>query len=275
LIAQQRQTIPANPQTIGAGCLFLIILAVIGSILKGRNHTDQVSTEKTHDAIAKNADSEKSERKSISIKETSKPVSDKKPSVGPFPPKTIIPVKPAVEPAPPPRRIDPSKPPPGFTSDWVRIGSIRTRVAGIMLARTKLAEKNGREFLSAGPMLAIWVETESLMTAKVELHRWINPGEAFARLMGSNGKSVPPMKFSAGVRPAGQLERGTRVVPGGPGVMDVLVFEVPEEGIGSLVLELDGSHVDEGDLFIHPCPARRPLCRRYVSLSRYIDSHRH
>jgi hypothetical protein len=224
-------------------------------IFKGRNHTDQASTDKTSDSISKNADSEKSEHKSITIKETGKAGTDKSELVGPVPPKTANSLKTSLEVAPPPRRMDPSKPPPGFTSDWVRIGSIRTRVIGIKLARTKLAEKNGREFLSADPMLAIWVETESLMTAKVELHRWINPGEAFARLMGSGGKSVPTMKFPAGVRPAGQLERGVRLIPGGPGVIDVLVFEVPEAGINSLVLELDGSHVDEVDLFIHNIPA--------------------
>ncbi len=241
-----------NPSVLGGGCLLIVIVLVIGALLKGRNHPDQTTTEKTPDSISKKAHSEKSDDKLTPIKETG---ADKKPLVAPDLPKPTISLKLSLELAPPPRRIDPSKPPPGFTSDWVRLGNIRTRVAGIKWGRTKLADKDGREFLSAEPMLAIWVETESLMTANVELRRWINPGEAFARLKGSGGKSVPPVKFPSGIRPAGQLERGARLIPGGLGVIDVLVFELPEEGVRALVLELDGSHVDESDLFIHKIPA--------------------
>jgi hypothetical protein len=158
---------------------------------------------------------------------------------------------PKVAVAPPPRRIPLNRPPTGDSSEWVRRGEIRTRVVGASVFRPVLTNDKGQEFPSPDPLLVVWVETQSLTAANVELRRWINPLNEFAVLTDARGARIKVATFARGARVGGQLEGAHKLVPGGPGVVDVLCFETPSVAARTLTLTLDAKHVGEGGDFVH------------------------
>jgi hypothetical protein len=226
---------PGQNSLVLGGCLVMVVGVVIIAAMFGgrrereRNGADQAkATEKGNKQVAEMPVVPGEQVKPRTPTQTHP---DPEPAVtAPEPPKVGI--------APPPRRIDPSFPPPGFASDWVRIGGIRTRVAGVKVGPAWLADQNGREFRSPDTVLTIWVETESVNASGVTMRRWINPVTTFARLQTTSGIAIPHTTFSPGLRVAGQLERGRQLLPGGSGIVDVLVFEKPRIGAGALVLRL-------------------------------------
>jgi hypothetical protein len=169
----------------------------------------------------------------------------------PIKPKTET--KPSLEIAPPPRRVPLNRLPAGFALDWVRHGEIQTRVIGAAVLRPTLTNSAGQEFPAPDPMLLVWVETQSLTTGSVTLRRWINPLTEFVEITDTSGTRIRSARFASGARVGGQLEGGTKLVPGGPAVLDVLAFEVPTTK-RSLRLALAGRHVSEGEDFIHIIP---------------------
>lgn len=147
-----------------------------------------------------------------------------------------------------------NRPPEGFASKWVRHGEIQTRVVGASAFRPILTNDNGHEFASPDHILVVWVETQSLTASNVIVRRWQNPLNDFAAVTTVGGAEIKPAKFKGGARVAGQLETGHKLVPGGPGVIDVLAFEVPDSSARALRLKLDATHVCEGEDFIHWIP---------------------
>lgn len=155
--------------------------------------------------------------------------------------------------APPPRQLDARVPPSGFTSQWVQLGAIRTRVTGVRIERPLLVE-NGHEFRSPTRCIVVWVETAGVGGTR-EVRRWLSPGLSFAALQSDPAQRLPPTKFGPGIRPAGQLEGGHKVVPGGPPVVDVLVFEGPRVPVDALFLTLEDEHVGEVGTMRHVIPS--------------------
>ncbi|HEY1191624.1 MAG TPA: hypothetical protein VGE74_28585 [Gemmata sp.] len=159
---------------------------------------------------------------------------------------------PADNAAPAPRRVT-NRPPEGFSTTWVRVGGIETRVVGAAVRRPVLVDPKGSEFLAADKVLLVWVETQNAGKAGGELRRWIGSFEAAATLTGSSG-DLAPVRFP-GATVAGQLDRTVKLEPGKPGAIDVLVFTLPEDAARPLSLRLLGSHVGESGSFTHTIPA--------------------
>jgi hypothetical protein len=157
--------------------------------------------------------------------------------------------------APPPRPVDPRRPPSGFDTPWQRVGAIETRVTGIAVIPIRLVDRNHKEFPAVGPLLAIWVETRNVSPGRKELRRWIGAFESLAQLSGSDGRNIPVAKFDSALQPLLQLD-GTHQLPsGGPPVLDVLVFTLPKTDQQTLTLKLNASHVGEIGTFTHTIPA--------------------
>ena len=131
---------------------------------------------------------------------------------------------------------------------------MRTRVTGACVTFPVLTDDTGREFPSPTACLLVWVESQNLNAIGVSLRRWISPLNEAATLTGADNVRLKPAKLPTGARVGGPLAGGHSLVPGGPGIVDVLAFEVPGAATRTLFIKLTGSHVAEGEDFNHVIP---------------------
>jgi hypothetical protein len=146
--------------------------------------------------------------------------------------------------APPPRVALPNSPPLGFTTDWQRLGSIETRVAGVRLGPVVGT--------GSATGLTVWVETRNTGTRGRTLRRWL--GLEPVAFLSAGGQPVPPVLSPAASAP-GQLSGSHILSPGGAAVLDVLAFATPAATAENLTLKLSGTHVGESGTFTHTIPA--------------------
>jgi hypothetical protein len=153
--------------------------------------------------------------------------------------------------APAPRVVDYSIPPASavYETDWVRVGTVETRVTGVRVGLVPLRNREGREFTSVAPALRIWIETRAVSGSGVSLRRW-GGGLDPARLSGPPGTPIRKSSVASGSDLCGELFGTHQVLPGNPPIRDVLLFEVPT-GSPLLVLTLDASHVGLTGSFVH------------------------
>lgn len=169
------------------------------------------------------------------------------------PTSSVGPTAPAKEIAPPPRRVA-NTPPDGWASSWVRRGAIETRVVGARVGRPVLVDtKSGGEYRGPDSVLLVWVQTRRLSGAASTLLRWTNPLYTHATLNAGGAKIAIARLNGAALQ--GQIDKPPPLVAGGDAATDVLAFEVPAPTAAGLTLRLDGSHVREGDDFVHVIPA--------------------
>lgn len=169
-------------------------------------------------------------------------------------PTSVTPSVPKVQPevvvAPSPRLIDPSIPLSPNPTEWVRLGSIETRVIGAVVDRAPLRDKSGNDFRSADPVLRVWIETRAVAPPKKELRRWASSLDP-AKLNGPPGMPIAKSKAGSGATILGELVGGHKLIPGGEAVPDVILFVPPPPSADTIVLTLDGEHVGEAGVMRH------------------------
>jgi hypothetical protein len=158
--------------------------------------------------------------------------------------------------APSPRIVDHSTPPAtaSYVTDWVRIGSIETRVTGVQVGPVPLRNRStGANFPSALPALRIWVETRAVAGSGIGLRRWAAIDRA--NLSGTSGAVLQRSDIVSGYDVRGELYGTHQIVPGTEPIRDVLVFEVPAPTERAILLTLDAAHVGLSGDFRHSIPA--------------------
>jgi hypothetical protein len=133
-----------------------------------------------------------------------------------------------------------------YLTEWQRVGAIKTRITGVKVWRAPLQDRAGNWYYSPEPVLQIWVETRAVDRPSTDLRRWASIADP--ALLFAGMKQVPKSKFT---NPRGELAKGTRLIPGGRSVGDVLLFELPDSTAEALALRMDASHVGESGRFLH------------------------
>jgi len=151
---------------------------------------------------------------------------------------------PSAEIAPPPRRTNPF-PARGWVGDWERAGEVDLRISGIALTQVPLVDPEGKRSESVLGHLVIWVEMRNVSKSKShEYRRWQSLSD-YVSLKTERDNDVPAAKLGRGKSIYGQGEFKQIMIPGGPSISDVLVFDYPGEGAGRLTLWFDLERVGE------------------------------
>ncbi len=139
----------------------------------------------------------------------------------------------------------PFPPPAGWASAWEKAGDVRVRVCGVATTRVPLVDRK-KKVLSPDTYLVVWVEVENLSPKTPHTYRrWqpVQTGECTVRCA-----SGAPLVYAMYPQEAGRewfSEFNQQLSPGGPPVIDSLVFSRPSPDVeGSLTLTLDASRVD-------------------------------
>jgi hypothetical protein len=174
-------------------------------------------------------------------------------------PAPAVPVPEPVALAPEPRVTPAVLPaPPGYVSDWVEVGPVEARVAGVAVTRVPVVDADGREGESPVPVLAVWVEVR-LTPANgraVELKRWQDPLGSYAEVTTPRGMTLERALLGSGRVLRSGVPYKQVLPPDGAPRTDVVVFAAPPEGAGDLKLVLDADRVGQEGKIRLPIPAK-------------------
>ena len=264
-----------SSEVVGGGCLVILVLALIGALLGERKPKQDNPAPEPPTKTAKKSEKEETPHlrvrprsspfpteeevlgkpKPMPKAEKHRPEKDKPIKSVPIPPPHELSTAPLIAVAPPPHLVDYSVPPESasYVMDWQRRGNVETRVIGVLAGRVPLCNRAGHDFVSTDPALRIWVETRAVAGTDARLRRWGSTLEPTT--LSSGAVKIARSSVVSGSDVLGELYGTRELIPGEPGIRDVLVFELPPASAKIVMLTLDGRHVGQSGEYTHLIPA--------------------